>query len=134
MSRFARAQARKGSSEEAAEWKEAAPSERTYWRKEWSFLETDFVKFEKAIGGVGAARVKGTSISELQLTSSRNSSSAAKPVPKNTTAQEVAQEPAPKLPKGMNAAALKPMLGMLKGVYDDAKERIAKMNGEEKKR
>jgi len=135
----------------SSEYREASPSERRFWATEWSKLQSELLKLEKAAGGEGY-QPRAVSISELQLTCNRHKNgtkNATKPAASPTKELESKKANATKVSDRMAEAvaaakagalagkdakaALAPMLGMLKEVYGDAKSRIAKMNAQEKK-
>jgi hypothetical protein len=128
--------------EESGEWAELSQAEaedRRFLLTQLDETEDELVKLQHFLESAGTAALKKTGfLAGLQISATPPANSVAKsaPVAKAVAAKPVAKMPAmPKMPKMklQGAAALAPMLAMMKSLYDDSKERISQQNKREAK-
>eukprot|EP00413_Alexandrium_margalefii_P025887 CAMPEP_0204564878 /NCGR_PEP_ID=MMETSP0661-20131031/35144_1 /ASSEMBLY_ACC=CAM_ASM_000606 /TAXON_ID=109239 /ORGANISM="Alexandrium margalefi, Strain AMGDE01CS-322" /LENGTH=287 /DNA_ID=CAMNT_0051572569 /DNA_START=40 /DNA_END=903 /DNA_ORIENTATION=- len=106
-----------------AQWAAAAEAEaddRRFWTSEWSAMEAELLQIQDA---AESAERKPKNAAFMQL---NNGSQADAPARKHSPLTEVKINLNPK-----SAADLVPALAMLKGLYEDGKQRIAQLNARE---
>jgi len=139
----------------AASDAEAEISERRFWQAQWHTLEGELLQLSSTLKATPANATKGANATkEVKPAAKKEETPAAKKEEKpaakapNVTSAKVQVDvhndiqdklkEVKALTKGkMNKMMLQPMLGMLKGLYEDQKTRIGELNkkeGESKKR
>jgi len=106
------------------EWAAAVQAEaddRGFWAAQWSAMEAELLQLEAA---AGAPQKKPKSAAFMQFS---NSSQADKPARRHSPLTGVKINLNPR-----SKADLVPALAMLKGLYDDGKQRITQLNAREK--
>lgn len=133
---------------------DAEAADRSFWGEELSGIESQLVKLKRAAdGGFAAtatlqisAKPVAKSIPPTKVNATATAAAAALPAKLAATVAKHAKKDQPlekidptklaaslgAMPDMKNAMELAPMLAMLKGLYDEGKERIGKMNQREK--
>jgi len=134
--------------EESGEWAELSQAEaedRRFLLTQLDETEDELVKLQHFLESAGTAALKKTGfLAGLQISAAPAAKAVAKVAPVAKVAEvkkAVAVKPAAKMPpmpkmpkmKLQGAAMLAPMLGMMKSLYDDSKERISQQNKREAK-
>jgi len=131
--------------EESGEWAELSQAEaadRSFLLAQLDKTEDELVKMQQFLESVGTTALKKTGfLAGLQISAAPGANVAAKKtaVAEKPAAKVAAAKPVPKAVghapkmKLQGAAALAPMLAMMKSLYDDSKERISQQNTREAK-